>query len=209
MNPKYHRFVWPFPSGLPYAEEIDRVLRAESPVILVEHDNEFAPEVLERFWSYIMVEPERIHVGPYLIQRVNNLLWVHRRQNVTDDYFTVKFREKGGIRVPYLMPYAQFVTPRDTEAELFGLGFTYIPLSIWDKVYPAVAHGQGAFDPDHPYRDLDHRISSRCYALGYKARLHWDCVVNHAHVTQAVPEGEEERHDAAKKRLSKYVEAVE
>jgi len=190
---------------LPYVQEINKYQelahKLEEPLIIKEWDNEYAPEVGERLLDYIKKEPEKVHVGPYLTnihfstEGVALLFWAHRltKEEVQRFHIEEKFvklvniealpltaeqkvmlRESNKKTINLTLRYPAWVAGGEPEADIVSLGFTYLPYSFWTRIYPEIQN--------LPWNVLDVEISARMIREGLKARLHWDCIVNHSHI---------------------------
>lgn len=191
--------------SLPYVQEINRYQEEAHKqgeyLIIKEWDNEFAPEVGKRMEDYIRKEPERVHVGPYLTnihfttEGVALLFWAHRlaKEEVRHFHIEEKFvklvpveslpltpeqkiqlKASNQRNVNFTLRYPAWVAGGEPEADIVSLGFTYLPYKFWAKIYPEIKN--------LPWNVLDVEISARMMREGLKARLHWDCIVNHTHI---------------------------
>ncbi len=176
-----HRYD-PKTMNLPYVQEMNRQIReAPEPLINQEWDIEYAPEVYERMMQHIREKPDRIHVGPYLthiyfkIEGGPVLFWAHRMMREEVKVFTVEEKfTKISKTVRATLRYPAWVAGGEPEADIVCLGFTYIPRTWWNHIYPEIQNLD--------WRLLDVEVSARMVRDGQKALIHWDCVVNHNHV---------------------------
>ena len=189
----------------PYVQEIDyyqeQAHALGEPLVIKEWDNEYAPEVGKRLLSYIAKEPDKVHVGPYLTnihfstEGVALLFWAHRlaKEEVRRFHIEEKFVKLVNIEALPLLPeekavltklkertvnltlrYPAWVAGGEPDSDIVSLGFTYLPYEFWKRIYPEIQN--------LPWNVLDIEISARMMREGLKARLHWDCIVNHSHI---------------------------
>ena len=181
---------------LPYPQEMNKWIGlAEEPLVNVEWDIEYAPEVYDRFMAYVKARPDRIHVAPYLLNIYFQLdgtpvlFWAHRvlRSEVKRYTMEEKFKKLFPAKCPdcghqfgqtlnLTTRYPAWVAGGETEVDLVSLGFTYIPKDYWDHIYPEIK--------EIDWRVLDISISAQMDHDKIKAIVHWDCVVNHNHTSQ-------------------------
>lgn len=181
--------------GLPYGQEINQYM-TEKGLLIREHDLDLGPDSQKRFEAYVAAKPKRIHVAPYLIRDRNiGLVWVHRaikagtmknldaksrkkleaflRQQQAimrvDNYFDVPPKP-----IKAIISVATYIQGGEAEADYFGLGYTWMPGSIWDHIKARVITVDWTM--------LDTRISEACMLLGERPLLHWDCVASHEHI---------------------------
>src|SRR5437660_2305225 len=190
---------------LPYVQEINHYQELchenNDYLVIKEWDNEYAPEVGERFLGYVSKDPDKVHVGPYLTnihcstEGVALLFWAHRvaREEVRRFHIEEKFvklvnvealpltpeqkimlRESNQKTINLTLRYPAWVSGGEREADIVSLGFTYLPYKFWKKIYPEIQN--------LPWNVLDVEISARMMREGLKAQLHWDCIVNHSHI---------------------------
>lgn len=181
-----HRFD-PAKMKLPFAQEINRAyseLPQSVALIMIEHDIEYPLEVWDRFATYVIRTPGRIHAAPYLLPKFERpegtgLVWVHR--NTGHAKKLVQMNEHMKQLIPTSaseiildIVFPAWVQGGERESDYFGLGYTYIPRPIWQTIYPNVKNVD--------WKMLDTRISEECQVLGERALLHWDCIVNHTRI---------------------------
>lgn len=150
-------------------------------LIIQETDNEMAPETQARFAGYVEKEPERIHVAPYLtniyfaVEGYPVLFWAHRIMRNEAKTFTIEEKfTKINKTINATLRYPAWVAGGEPEADIVCLGYTYLPKSFWDKIYPEIKNLD--------WRILDIEISARMLREGLRARIHWDTICNHVHV---------------------------
>jgi hypothetical protein len=191
------------PLERPYVQEInyyqELAHKIGEPLIIKEWDNEYAPEVAQRLLEHIRHDPEHPHVAPYLLNIYFAddgqplLFWAHRivreevRRYQMEEIFNKLVNPKN-LPLPeeakkYLdldravnikIRYPAWISGGEPEADQISLGFTYLPYSFWARIYPEIK--------DMPWNILDVEISARMIREALRARVHWDCVVNHSHV---------------------------
>ena len=181
---------------LPYAQEINQwINRLEEPLVHMEWDMEYAPEVYLRFMQHIKEAPDRIHVAPYLLNIYFEeggtpvLFWAHRvlRNEIRQYRMEEKFKKLWPLKCPkckydfketlnLTTRYPAWVAGGETDADLVSIGFWYIPRAYWNHIYPEIK--------DVDWRVLDISISAQMDHDHVKALIHWDCVVNHNPVKQ-------------------------
>lgn len=181
-----HRFN-PKTMELPYVQEINQYQelahRIEEPLVLCEWDIEYAPETGQRFLDYIRKEPGMIHAAPYLVNIYHTvdgqpiLFWAHRIVREQEEVKTYTVEEKFD-KITHTarlkLRYPAWVAGGEPETDIFCLGFTYLPYDWWTRVYPEMK--------EIPWNVLDIEVSARAMRDGLKAKVHWDCVVNHQHI---------------------------
>lgn len=186
---------------LSYVQELNKwiqVSTSEDPLINCEWDIEYPPEAYERMIRYIRHQPDRIHVAPYLTNihftqdGLPLLFWAHRVMAEKEQLFDTSQPTERITEAPRIMTieesytkvskttrvrvrYPAWVAGGEPEADIVCLGFTYFPREWWSRIYPEVKNLD--------WRTLDIEISARMMRDGMKALIHWDCVVNHTHVS--------------------------
>lgn len=183
----------------PFPQEIDHWMNQIAPdgLLIQEWDVEYAPEVLRRFENYVLAQPDRIHASPYLLNIYFGedgtplLFWSHRvnREELRTLTLDEKFRKVArspGLTCPHCLKeftktinltvqYPAWIAGGELETDWASLGFTYIPKAYWDRIYPEIKNID--------WRILDIEVSARMVRDGMKALIHWDCLVNHNHVS--------------------------
>lgn len=122
--------------------------------IIVEWDIAFGLEDIEKFEKHIADSPDQVHVAPYKLYTAGTGKpeWAHRNFIAPPDY-------------------TQFVSKKDPECDLFGLGMTYVPLGITQtylETDPEVVD-------DCEFSEW-HRVN-----IKKKVPIHWDINVVHLH----------------------------
>lgn len=182
--------------GLPYAKEIDRYM-IKPGLIVHESDIEIAPETFQRFETYVWNKPDRIHSCPYLIryeaesQQEPRVVWIHRSLRAkTADKLPKKTFKKMLYYMPQGIDASQVIITAaipiqggEPESEYYGLGLTYLPYTLWQKIREQVI--------DLDWTVLDTRTSIATAMLGEKSLIHWDCLVCHNTVLNTVREFKE------------------
>lgn len=186
-----HRMFSPSNMGLPYAKEIDRYM-IKPGLIIHESDIEIAPETFQRFETYVWNRPDRIHSCPYLIryeaesQAEPRLVWIHRNLRArTADSLPKKTLKKMVYYMPQgtdaskvIITAAIPIQGGEPESEYYGLGLTYIPFSIWQRIREHVI--------DLDWTVLDTKMSTVTAMSGEKALIHWDCLANHSSILNTI-----------------------
>lgn len=187
-----HTFI-PGKMRMSYGQEINAAMK-EPGLLIIEHDIEAAAEVTERFSGYCEKQPNRVHAAPYLIKSLyikgNPLTWAHRNFEAVDPRKVLPEKklqklknlfpstDEKGKPIEVGIAYPVYVAGGEAESDYFGLGFTYIPKTVWDKAFWRLA--------DVDWSILDTRLSEACMLQGQKAVLHWDCLVNHTGIMRDV-----------------------
>lgn len=184
LNIPHHVFS-PSNMSFPYAKEIDRYM-VKPGLIIHESDVEVAQETFQRFQTYIWNTPDRIHSCPYLC-RVSieedkqdiRLVWVNRFLAAkTWDMLPRKVKKKIVYYMPGGTDASKVIITADIplqggepESEYYGLGLTYIPYGLWQRIREQVI--------DIDWLVLDSRVSMATAMIGQRALIHWNCLANH------------------------------
>lgn len=172
--------------GLPYAQAINKEMKPPG-LWIREHDVDMGPASTERFLSYISKMPDKIHVSPYLIREPlkdgrSGLIWVNRKLETRNaDSLPDRVRKKivnylpsSGKPIKVILSVSVPIQGGEPETEMWGLGSTYIPYMLWQRIVTQVI--------DVNWIMLDTRICEACLRQGYQGIVHWDCVSSHSHI---------------------------
>jgi len=145
------------------AHDYNEAYQKSEYLIFVDHDVDFTPFVLERMKFHIEQEPNKVHVGPYLLYplstRLPSPVWHMRRFSWADKGMNSVWGELSW----------------DT-CDSFAFGFTYIPKHEWEQLYLQIESMRWQ-------RVADCYGFERWHSGKYEpAKIEWDCVVCHTHV---------------------------